>query len=358
MISHRRHRPARSSSARSPCARRRWSSTSSGHRRRARRRRRRRSGQRCRPAHVHADEAAGCGVRANADTPEDAARARRMGAEGIGLCRTEHMFLGDRKQLRRAADPGRDRRATARPRSTSCCRCSARTSSGSSRRWTACRSRSGCSTRRCTSSCPTSPSCRCGSRVAEDAGQAERGRPAPAARRAPAARVEPDAGPARRAPRPGRARAVRAAGAGDRRGRVLPSTAGGDPQAEIMIPLVGSVHELELIVDEAEQVARRRRRASTACTLRLPDRHDDRAAARRADRRRDRRGRRVLLVRHQRPDPDDLGLQPRRRRGRVLLRVPGARACSASRRSRRIDVDGVGRLVRMAAEEGRAVRPD
>lgn len=38
-------------------------------------------------------------VRANADTAEDAARARRFGAEGIGLCRTEHMFLGDRRQL-------------------------------------------------------------------------------------------------------------------------------------------------------------------------------------------------------------------------------------------------------------------
>jgi pyruvate,orthophosphate dikinase len=35
------------------------------------------------------------GVRANADTAEDAANARRLGAEGIGLCRTEHMFLGE-----------------------------------------------------------------------------------------------------------------------------------------------------------------------------------------------------------------------------------------------------------------------
>ncbi|MCL4414204.1 MAG: pyruvate, phosphate dikinase [Actinobacteria bacterium] len=34
-------------------------------------------------------------VRANADTAADAANARRLGAEGIGLCRTEHMFLGD-----------------------------------------------------------------------------------------------------------------------------------------------------------------------------------------------------------------------------------------------------------------------
>jgi pyruvate,orthophosphate dikinase len=38
-------------------------------------------------------------VRANADTPEDASRARRFGAQGIGLCRTEHMFLGDRREL-------------------------------------------------------------------------------------------------------------------------------------------------------------------------------------------------------------------------------------------------------------------
>ena len=40
-------------------------------------------------------------VRANADTPADAARARRFGAEGIGLCRTEHMFLGDRRPIDR-----------------------------------------------------------------------------------------------------------------------------------------------------------------------------------------------------------------------------------------------------------------
>ncbi len=37
------------------------------------------------------------GVRANADTPEQAAEAVRLGAEGIGLCRTEHMFLGEER---------------------------------------------------------------------------------------------------------------------------------------------------------------------------------------------------------------------------------------------------------------------
>ena len=45
----------------------------------------------------HADRARRLRVRANADTPEDAVRARHMGAEGIGLLRTEHMFLGERK---------------------------------------------------------------------------------------------------------------------------------------------------------------------------------------------------------------------------------------------------------------------
>ena len=46
-----------------------------------------------------ADEFRTLGVRANADNPEDAELSRSFGAAGIGLCRTEHMFLGDRKQI-------------------------------------------------------------------------------------------------------------------------------------------------------------------------------------------------------------------------------------------------------------------
>ena len=46
-----------------------------------------------------ADEVRTLGVRANADTPDDAALGRKFGAAGIGLCRTEHMFLGDRKDI-------------------------------------------------------------------------------------------------------------------------------------------------------------------------------------------------------------------------------------------------------------------
>src|SRR6202040_2038220 len=55
------------------------------------------------------------GVRANADIPRDAIQARAFGAEGIGLCRTEHMFFAqDRIPLMRAmilADNDKDRGA-------------------------------------------------------------------------------------------------------------------------------------------------------------------------------------------------------------------------------------------------------
>ena len=70
-----------------------------------------------------ADEIRGgaLGIRANADTGEDAATAVALGAEGIGLCRTEHMFLsGERLGLMRqmilAETPGRERMALTRLR--------------------------------------------------------------------------------------------------------------------------------------------------------------------------------------------------------------------------------------------------
>jgi pyruvate,orthophosphate dikinase len=61
------------------------------------------------------DELRTLGVRTNADTPEDAAKAREFGAEGIGLCRTEHMFMAaDRAPKMRAmimAETEEERRA-------------------------------------------------------------------------------------------------------------------------------------------------------------------------------------------------------------------------------------------------------
>jgi pyruvate,orthophosphate dikinase len=62
-----------------------------------------------------ADEFRTLGVMANADTPDDAAEARRRGAEGIGLARTEHMFLGERldvvQRIILSTDPDERRRA-------------------------------------------------------------------------------------------------------------------------------------------------------------------------------------------------------------------------------------------------------
>jgi pyruvate, orthophosphate dikinase len=62
-----------------------------------------------------ADEVRRLAVRTNADTPQDARRARELGAEGIGLCRTEHMFMAeDRQPKMRAmimADTREDRKA-------------------------------------------------------------------------------------------------------------------------------------------------------------------------------------------------------------------------------------------------------
>src|SRR3989475_7906867 len=64
----------------------------------------------------HADSARRLRVRANADTPDQARNARERGAEGIGLCRTEHMFLGEERvaavrQMIFASTPGEEEEA-------------------------------------------------------------------------------------------------------------------------------------------------------------------------------------------------------------------------------------------------------
>lgn len=61
------------------------------------------------PKHYHtilkwADEIRKLGVRANADTAQDARKAREMGAEGVGLCRTEHMFFKDFEHPERSGE--------------------------------------------------------------------------------------------------------------------------------------------------------------------------------------------------------------------------------------------------------------
>ena len=79
-------------------------------------------------------------VRANADTPADARAARKFGAEGIGLCRTEHMFFDeDRIRAVREMILAERREGAPQRRSPSCCRCSATISSSCSRSWARCR---------------------------------------------------------------------------------------------------------------------------------------------------------------------------------------------------------------------------
>ena len=92
-------------------------------------------------------------VRTNADTPNDAAVARRFGAEGIGLCRTEHMFFEEDRiaavrQMLLADDEKDARRCWPKLNP-----CSGAILRASSKPCTACRSRCACSTRRCTSLC-------------------------------------------------------------------------------------------------------------------------------------------------------------------------------------------------------------
>src|SRR5437773_3723044 len=67
----------------------------------------------------YADEFRGSfGVRANADIPRDAQAARRFGAEGIGLCRTEHMFFAeDRLEHMQAMILARDEKSRRKARS-------------------------------------------------------------------------------------------------------------------------------------------------------------------------------------------------------------------------------------------------
>ena len=73
-----------------------------------------------------ADEFKRLEVWANADTPEDARKARELGATGIGLCRTEHMFMQQRSPADRAAhDHGEHAGSARRGAREACCRSSA-----------------------------------------------------------------------------------------------------------------------------------------------------------------------------------------------------------------------------------------
>ena len=231
---------------------------------------------------------------------------------------------GRRAPARGARDDPRDRgRASARRRSRSCCRCSSPTSRRSSPPWPACRSRCGCSTRRCTSSCPTARRWPSSSRstepgpertrlerLAERVRQLSEQNPMLGTRGCRLALLHPGI----------YAMQVRAIV----RGALAAAARGEAAQIEIMIPLVAYAEELRRMRELVEEVDRggageRRPRARDL------DRDDDRAAARGAARRRDRRVRRLLLVRHERPHADDARLLARRRRVGLPRDLPRGR---------------------------------
>ena len=101
-----------------------------------------------------ADEVRTLRVRANADTPRSARLARSYGAEGIGLCRTEHMFFADERLeavrcvvLANTAEKRQQWLARVEPMQQ-------QDFAKILKAWMGCRSRCACSTGRCTSSCP------------------------------------------------------------------------------------------------------------------------------------------------------------------------------------------------------------
>ena len=265
----------------------------------------------------HADQRRRLGVWTNADNGDDSARARRFGAEGIGLTRTEHMFLGERRQLV-------ERLILADDDAT---RQSALDALEPLQRGDFVEILEAMDGLPVTirlldpplhEFLPDLTALSVKIALAGDGATAQDKKLLEAVRRL----HEENPMLGLRGVRLGlvvpglyamQVRAI-AHAAADR------VKAGGNPRPEIMIPLVGAIQELEAARDEAERVlaevrgGNRDRRAHD-------DRHHDRGAAGRTDRRADRDGSRVLLLRHQRPDPDGLGLLPRRRRGRVLQPV-------------------------------------
>lgn len=81
-----------------------------------------------------ADEVSRLKVWTNADHPTQAARARNYGAQGIGLCRTEHMFLGEQTPKFKKPSLRRPKKSFSKCSTKFCCRFRLRTSSAYSRR--------------------------------------------------------------------------------------------------------------------------------------------------------------------------------------------------------------------------------
>ena len=268
-----------------------------------------------------ADEVRRLRVRANADTVEDAERARRFGGEGIGLCRTEHMFLGERRQhverLILAEDDEQREQALEALLPL--------------QRWDFLQILTAMDGLPTTIRLLDPPLheflpdiTELSVRVALAEARGEKNENDLRLMQAVHSLHEQNPMLGLRGVRLG----LVVPGLFDLQVRAIAEATaqlikmGKDPQPEIMIPLVGSVQELEIIRADSRQGPRGGGRADRR-GVPGADRHDDRAAARGDDGRADRGGGGVLLLRHERPDADDLGLLPGRRGGGLLLHLPG-----------------------------------
>ena len=288
-----------------------------------------------------ADKVRSLGVRANADLPEQCALAIAFGAEGVGLCRTEHMFFGEGKigPMRQMilAETSAERRAALAnllPLQRADFRGIFQVLGG----------------RPVTIRTIDPPLHEFLPHDAE--GQAElaaqMGIPAQRVRARVEALHEFNPMLGFRGCRLGivfpeitemQARAIFEAAADVK-------AAGGEVRPEVMIPLVGHVKELQLQAEVVRRVAGEVMQ-ERGVRFAVPRRHHDRGPARRAHRRRHRRGRRVLLLRHQRPDADHPRRLARRRGPLPDALRQGVRDLSArsvridrSRRRRRADARG------------------
>jgi pyruvate,orthophosphate dikinase len=294
----------------------------------------------------HADGKRRLLVRTNADTGPDAERARRFGAQGIGLCRTEHMFLGDRRELVERlilAVTSEDRQAALdallpMQRSDFVEIFTAMDGLPVTIRLI---------DPPLHEFLPSHDELPHGRR-GESQGRGPGPRRRVAGGRDPPARVEPDAGSAWCPARPSDQGPVRDAGPGDRRGVRRAQEGRQGPPARGH----GSAGRCRAGAGVGQGVGRGRHHGRGRGDRRRgrdADRHHDRDPEGRPDRRRHRGQRAVLLLRYQRPDPDDLGLLARRRRGFVLLQVPGA----GHLRGFAVRVPGPGRRWQARADRGR-----
>ena len=293
-------------------------------------------------------------VRANADTPTDARAARDFGAEGIGLCRTEHMFFDERPHRRGARDDPRRRRDRPPRRAR-------QAPADAARRLRRALHDHG---RAAGDDPPARPAA---ARVpAAHRRRDRRGRDGDAAstptscsaRADGAARVQPDARPSAAAasaityPEIDEMQARAILEAALEVGRRRPARRS---MPEIMIPLVVTQGASSTSSRRASTPWRRRssqRDAARASTYQVGTMIELPRAALVADEIAETR--RVLLLRHQRPDPDDASASRRDDAGALPRRLYAEGHPRRTTRSSRIDQDGVGELIRIAVERGRA----